>query len=309
MSPDLVMIGNLLVDDIVLPDGRTHLGLAGGAALHLSLAARLWGVDVGVASVAGSDYPTAMLDALAARGVRLEGVRRLGRPGVRTWLLYEGRVRRVVHRLGCPAHEEVSPGPEDLPRDWLDARAFHLSPMPFECHRALVRALSARRGALLALDPHEPVREDTLARWRPVLEHLDAFFVSEDELQLEGAARAPREALRRLAGGRLGLIAFKRGGDGGLLYDVKADMFHEWPPARGSVVEPTGAGDAFAGGFLAGVLAGLAPEAALERAIVTASFALEAPGAQGLLAATREDAEHRREALARAARPGTAVGS
>jgi sugar/nucleoside kinase (ribokinase family) len=305
VSPDLVVIGNLLVDDIVLPDGRTHLGLAGGAALHLSLAARLWGVDVGVASVAGSDYPAAMLDALAARGVRLDAVRKLGRPGVRTWLLYEGRVRRVVHRLGSPTHEEVSPGPDDLPGEWLEARAFHLSPTPFECQRALVRALSSRRGAFLSLDPHEPVREDTLARWRPVLDCVDAFFVSEDELQLEGAARAPREALRRLAGGRLALIAFKRGADGGLLYDVKADAFHEWPPVRGAVVEPTGAGDAFAGGVLAGVLAGLGTEAALERAVVTASFALEAAGAQGLLTATRAEAERRREALARAARPGT----
>jgi sugar/nucleoside kinase (ribokinase family) len=309
MTPDLVVIGNLLVDDIVLPDGRTHLGLPGGAALYLSLAARLWGADVGLASVAGSDYPAAMLDALAMRGVRLEGVRRLERPGVRTWLLYEGRVRRVVHRLGSPSHEEVSPGPEDLPGDWLDARAFHLSPMPFECQRALVRSLSARRGAFLSLDPHEPVREDTLPRWRPVLDALDAFFVSEDELQLEGAARAPREALRRLAGGRLGLIGFKRGGDGGLLYDVKADAFLEWLPAQGPVVEPTGAGDAFAGGFLAGVLAGLKPDAALERATATATFALEAAGAQGLLGATRGEAERRREAPARAARPGTAVGS
>jgi len=309
VTPELVVIGNLLVDDIVLPDGRTHLGLAGGAALCLSLAARLWGVDVGVASVAGSDYPAAMLDALAARGVRLEGVRPLGRPGVRTWLLYEGRVRRVVHRLGSPSHEEVSPVPKDLPGDWLDARAFHLSPMPFECQRTLVRSLSARRGALLSLDPHDPVREDTLPRWRAVLDVLDAFFVSEDELQLEGAGRAPREALRRLAGGRLGVIAFKRGGDGGLLYDVKADTFLEWPPAQGPVVEPTGAGDAFAGGFLAGVLAGLRPEAALERAIVAAGFALEAAGAQGLLGATSAEAGRRRDALARAARPGTAVGS
>ena len=305
MTPDLVVIGNLLVDDIVLLDGRTYLGLAGGAALYLSLAARLWGCEVGVASVAGSDYPAAMLEALAERGVRLDGVRRPGRPGVRTWLLYEGRVRRVVHRLGSPSHDEVSPGPADIPDAWLDARAFHLSPMPLECQRALVRSLAARRGALLSLDPHEPVREDTLARWRPVLDGVDVFFVSEDELQLEGAERAPREALRRLGGGRLRMIAYKRGADGGLLYDVLADTFHEWAASRDAVVEPTGSGDAFAGGFLAGMLAALPVRAALDHAVISASLALGAVGAAGLLAATREEVVRRRDAVRGGAGSGT----
>lgn len=310
MTPDLVVIGNLLVDDIVLPDGRTHLGLAGGAALYLSLAARLWGAEVGVASVAGSDYPAAMLEALSRRGVRLEGVRRLGRPGVRTWLLYEGRVRRVVHRLGSPRHEEVSPGPEDLPAAWLEARAFHLSPMPFEVQRSLVGALAGRPGALLSLDPHEPLREDTLARWRTVLDRLDLLFVSEDELELEEARRDPRAALRRLAGGRLGTIAYKRGADGGLLYDAREDTFTEWPPGRDPIVEPTveptGAGDAFAGGFLAGRLAGLPTRDVLEQAMVSAALALAAAGPEGLIGATREEAARRRAALHGA--PGLGAG-
>jgi sugar/nucleoside kinase (ribokinase family) len=310
MTPDLVVIGNLLVDDIVLPDGRTYLGLAGGASLYLSLAARLWGAEVGVVSVAGSDYPAAMLEALASRGVRLEGVRRLGRPGVRTWLLYEGRVRRVVHRLGSPRHEEVSPGPADLPAAWHEARAFHLSPMPLEVQRSLVAALSGRAGVLLSLDPHEPVREDTLALWRPVLEQLDVLFVSEDELLLEEAHRSPREALRRLAAGRLRAIAYKRGSDGGLLYDVKGDAFIEWPPCREpvveSTVEPTGAGDAFAGGFLAGLLAGLPMRDSLEQAAVSAGLALAAAGPQGLLGTTREEAARLRDAMHGAAGLGAA---
>ena len=42
-SPDVVLLGNLLVDDIVLRDGSTLMGEPGGAVLHAALAAALWG--------------------------------------------------------------------------------------------------------------------------------------------------------------------------------------------------------------------------------------------------------------------------
>ena len=56
-SPEVVLLGNLLVDDIVLRDGSTLMGEPGGAVLHAALAAALWGAKVGICSVAGTDYP------------------------------------------------------------------------------------------------------------------------------------------------------------------------------------------------------------------------------------------------------------
>jgi ribokinase len=294
MTPDLVVAGNLLVDDIVFPDGRTRMGEPGGAALHTALAARLWGVTVGVASVAGEDYPIAALDALAERGIDLSGVRRLDGPGVRTWLLYEERGRRVVHHLGGPSHAGVSPRPADLPESYRGARAFHLAPMPLATQRTLVEALGARADAAIALDPHESITATSLPEWRPVLAAVDALFAGEDELALPGLDDAPRPVLRGLAGGRMRFVAWKRGRRGGLLYDARTGAHVEWPGVPRLTGDPTGAGDAFAGGFLAGILAGATLETAIEQAIVSTSFALEAPGAAGLLAATRDEAERRR---------------
>jgi hypothetical protein len=101
LIPDLVVLGNLLVDDMVFPDGRTRMAEPGGATLYATLGASLWGLSAGVASV--------RVEALTARGVDLSGVRPLGRPGLRTWLLYEGARRQVIHRLDLPSHAEVSP--------------------------------------------------------------------------------------------------------------------------------------------------------------------------------------------------------
>ncbi|MCU0258308.1 MAG: carbohydrate kinase family protein [Solirubrobacteraceae bacterium] len=293
-GPDLVCAGNLLLDDIVYPDGRTRMGEPGGASIYVSLAAALWGARVAVASVRGLDYPQGMLEALAARGIDLSGVRELEGEGLRTWLLYERAGRRVVHQLGRPGHAEVSPRPADLPAALRGARAYHLAPMPLELQRGWVEVLAAERSSAISLDPHEPVREDNLAGWRAVLANVDAFFPSRDELQLEGVEDAPEAALRRLAGGRLRFVAFKRGAEGGLLYDARADACLEWPPVPRLTGDPTGAGDAFAGGFLAALLAGRGVEEALDQGIVATSFALEDFGAHGLLAATRDEAERRR---------------
>ena len=229
------------------------------------------------------------------RGVALDGVVPLGRPGVRTWLLYEGRVRRVIHRLGCPTHEEVSPEPEQVPQAWRSARAFHLAPMPLAQQARQAEALGAA-GALVSIDPHEPITEDSLPRWREVLAHADFFLPSEDELCLEQARSDPHAALRRLAGGRLRFVAFKRGLEGGILYDVRDDRFHEWGARTQGVVDPTGAGDAFAAGFLTAHLEGRAVSECLRRAVVTASFAIEAWGPASLIEASRADAEAREQA-------------
>ena len=116
MTPSLVLLGNLLVDDVVFPDGTTRMGQPGGAILYAALGAALWETRVGCVSLAGTDYPSATLAALEQRQIDLTGVHRLGGPGVRTWLLYEGHLRRLIHRLGCPTHEAVSPEPGHIPR-------------------------------------------------------------------------------------------------------------------------------------------------------------------------------------------------
>jgi ribokinase len=165
--------------------------------------------------------------------------------------------------------------------------------MPFEVQAELIVALAQRRETALSLDPHEPIREDNLEARRAVLANVDALFVSEDELQLPGALLDPRGALRALGGGRLRFVAFRRGRQGGLLYDARERTFLEWPPVPRVSGDPTGAGDAFAGGFLAAIVAGRTLESAIDQAIVSASFALEDWGAHGLLAATRAEADRR----------------
>jgi sugar/nucleoside kinase (ribokinase family) len=293
MTPSIVLLGNLLVDDVVLADGTTRMGQAGGALLYNALGATLWGARPGLVSVVGDDYPADVLQALQRRGANLTGVHALGRPGVRTWLLYEGRDRRLIHRLRCPTHEEVSPQPGLIPAHWRGAPAFHLAPMPFEVQRTLVTSLRDDRRRFVSIDPHLVVTEETLSTWREVLADVDAFFPGEDELLLDGVQTNPESALTRLVSGRLRFVVFKRGATGGVLYDARSGCVHAWTARAAKVVDPTGAGDAFSIGFVLAHLDGLSVEACLHRAVVTASLAVEGWGPGALLAASRVDADAR----------------
>ena len=290
--PSIVLLGNLLVDDVVFGDGTTRMGQPGGALLYGALGATMWESRPGLVSVLGDDYPTQVLEKLQKRGVDLSGVHPLGRPGVRTWLLYEGNVRRLIHRLGCPTHEEVSPRPSFIPPEWHTARAFHLAPMPFDVQRTLLKALRGQ-ATFVSIDPHEPVTEENLHQWREVLADADAFLPGEDELLLDGAHADPRRALPRLINRRLRFVVFKRGAKGGILYDAQAERFYSWDARTAALVDQTGAGDAFGVGLVLGHLEGLPIEACLQRAVVTASFAIAGWGPEALLGATRGDAEVR----------------
>lgn len=293
MIPSIVLLGNLLVDDVVFGDGTTRMAQAGGALLYGALGATVWDSRPGLVSVLGDDYPAPILERLQRRGVDLAGLHALGRPGVRTWLLYEGHLRRLIHRLGCPTHEEVSPWPALVPAGWSAAPAFHLAPMPFERQRALLKELRARAGAFVSVDPHVPVTEETLPAWRDALADADAFFPGEDELLLEDAHVDPRRVLPRLVNGRLRYVVFKRGAKGGILFDARHERFHAWQPRAEGVVDQTGAGDAFGVGFVLAHLEGLPIEMCLQRAVVTASFAIAGWGPDALLVMSRSDAEAR----------------
>jgi sugar/nucleoside kinase (ribokinase family) len=284
--PDLVLLGNLLVDDIFRADGKTVTGSAGGAVLYAALAASASGCRVGLVSVLGSDYPPEALEALRSRGVDLGGLRKLDRSSIRTWLMYEPGGRRIIHYFGGPTHREMSPTLADLPPDWMGARAFHLSPMPIVHQRELVEGLSRQapssRRPFVSIDPHDPVSEDSLRDWCSLLAHADAFFPSQDEIAIDLAR--PLDLARRLgAGGRLRMLALKRGANGGVLVDLADSSVRPWRAEPAQVVDPTGAGDAFAGAFLAEWLAHGSLELALSQGSTVAARTVSDWGARALI--------------------------
>lgn len=276
-APELVLVGNLLVDDLVYDDGTTRMGQPGGALLHAAIAATAFGAKVGCVSIVGSDYPAHALAALEARGVSLEGVSRLEGPGVRVWLLYEAGARRMIPWLGRPTHADVSPLPESFPRAYDGAKGVHVAPMPWARQAAFVAAVG-RGGQQVSLDPCEPLDDAGLDRVRSALAHVDVLFVSDDEV----AFVDPAGALPSLATGRTKCVLHRRGREGGVVYQSDGTRT-TWSAFPTSEVDPTGAGDVFAAAFMAAWVGGASLRDAVARGAAAASVAVEGVGASALL--------------------------
>lgn len=276
-APELVLVGNLLVDDLVYDDGTTRMGQPGGALLHAAIAATAFGAKVGCVSIVGSDYPAHALAALEARGVSLEGVSRLEGPGVRVWLLYEAGARRMIPWLGRPTHADVSPLPESYPKAYEGAKGVHVAPMPWARQAAFVAAVG-RGGQQVSLDPCEPLDDAGLDRVRSALAHVDVLFVSDDEV----AFVDPAGALPSLATGRTKCVLHRRGREGGVVYQADGSRT-TWSAFPTSEVDPTGAGDVFAAAFMAAWVGGASLRDAVARGAAAASVAVEGVGASALL--------------------------
>ena len=135
---------------------------------------------------------------------------------------------------------------------------------------------------LLFVDPGPLIADIPDAVLGPVLSRCDWWSCNQREAALLTGASDPVEAARRLAGrtGRAGVIV--RSGRSGCVLALRApgpDVSLSLVPAPAVVaVDTTGAGDAHAGVFLAGLAAGLPPGAAASRANAAAALVVTRPG-------------------------------
>jgi sugar/nucleoside kinase (ribokinase family) len=297
VSASTYTVGNVTVDDLVFPDGRTRMGVPGGNSVYAALGARVWGEPVGIVSVCGPDYP---LGALAALGVELEHLHPSRPRTLRNWGLYEeDGSRQFVFRGRAVRWEDFSPLPPDLP----DRRGLHvhLAPLPVAHQLALTEALRGPLAArTLTLDPDDRAlgavpREDL----RALLERVDAFLPSRQEAAALFPALGPEDALLALRelSPATPVIAVKLGRDGVILSDRGQAGFLRVPAHHEDALDPTGAGDAFCGGFLYGYATTRDPLRAALHGSVAASFAVEGVGIDGLRSATVTEARRRLAAL------------
>lgn len=269
----ILSVGSVALDAVETPAGRVD-GVIGGSAVFFSAAASLL-TGVRVVGVVGEDYPLARLRFLRERGVDFTGlVRRAGESffwGGRYSADFRAR-ETTETRLGVFADFDPV-----IPAAWRDSGVVFLGNIDPDLQLGVLDQV--RAPDLVAADTMNYWIERTPEALQRVLSRLDVLLVNDEEArQLAGEADLARAA-RRIRERGPAMVVVKRGEEG-------ADLFAaDWsftcpacPPAR--MTDPTGAGDAFAGGFL-GYLdrTGSLDAAALRRAVAfgaaTGSCAVE----------------------------------
>ena len=303
MAP-VYMLGNFTIDDLVHHGADVHWEQPGGNALYAALGAQVWLSDVGVLARLGKDYPEAHLDALRGRGLQLE-LRRVDSPNIHNWSLYEdGGTRRFINHHSSGTHHEMSIRPEELCAEDRQARAYHVAPMPTDIQLGLVRALRTD-GSVLSLDPHVDYIKGYEPELNEILRIVDFFLPSREEARVAYGTDRPEDAARHFAASGPRAVVVKLGQDGSLVYDRSSERMVHVPVVPVEVRDVTGAGDAFCGGFIAGMLGTGDPVEAALYGTVSASYVVETRGAVAVQIPSREDATRRLDALRTAVRSGS----
>ena len=284
---DVIVIGNLTIDDVVHASGETTMASPGGNTIHAATAANVWGVRVGLVARLGSDFPDAALRRLRSAGLETAGMRPVEGPTVRNWVIYEHDGRRTwVYRTPPERRVEVAPRPDDVPDAWLQDAAHppvvHIAAMPFDAAVRMVEHVRGRLNrAVITLDTHEAWN----ARRNEVLDlarRVDVFLPSHEELEATLGYDDLNRACAELIAEGVRAVVVKRGAEGTLVAEPDRPVVSVAPPEV-AVVDVTGAGDAFCGGFAAGLALGDSCAVAAQRGAATAGAAIGASGSLRLL--------------------------
>ncbi|RJP30647.1 MAG: sugar kinase [Phycisphaerales bacterium] len=270
----LLVTGSIAFDSVSTPFGRAE-DVLGGTAVYFSLAASYY-VPVRLVAVVGEDFPEEHRRVLAERRIDLSGLE--VRPGAQTFRWtgrYEGAMNEAQTldvRLNVLAE-----APPAVPEAFRDSRFVFLA----NTHPALQKDLAAQ------LDAPTVVVCDTMNLWIETEKEalLDTLAIVDGVIINDGEARLLTGRVNLIEAGEevmaLGprFVIIKKGEHGSVLISEEGVTAIPAFPAR-KVVDPTGAGDSFAGGLM-GHLAAVGrcdPEAlrsAMVRGTVAASFAIE----------------------------------
>ena len=249
----IATLGDLLLDVVVLlaeplaPGGDVRASNrtgAGGQAANVAAWAAELGAEARCIAKRGDD-PAGELVAqeLGAHGVELVGPVGHGATGVVVSVVHSGDRSLASDRGVAPSF-----APEELDRAWVVCDVLHLSGYallqePIAATAALAARLARDQGARISVDvaAWTEIRSYGPVRFRQLLDELapDVLFATEAEWELLGGAylTAPVGVLKR---GARGCTVFTE--------DAKLNF----AAVEAEVVDPTGAGDALAAGFLIG---------------------------------------------------------
>lgn len=294
-TPRLVSLGRLTLDDVILPDGTRRPECVGGNSLYGTLAARLWEPSAQLVARVGHDLPERVWDQIRQAGLSPTGLRPRPARTLRNEFYYNPAGGRRSVSLSAQ-HESLalSPTPDDIPAEYLGAEIFLVKAMDLHAQSELVAWLKANARGRVALDLKETYLEGNEACLTRMISQTDIFMPSEAEAIHLAQGGDWLTIARHFSTLGPRIVAIKLGAQGSFVYDGRHDAGITILPYPARVVDPTGAGDAYCGGFLAMYLNRPDDLVGCARAgAVSASFAISGFGTEALLAARPEAARRR----------------
>jgi sugar/nucleoside kinase (ribokinase family) len=288
----LLVVGSVAIDNVQTPQARRD-NLLGGSATHFSYAASFF-TDVQLVSVVGGDWPPEHTEFLRKRGIDVSGIQVVPTGKSFRWTgRYEPNMNdRETLDIELDVFGKFEPKLSD---------EFRRAPFLFLANAApgtQLKTLDQVPGCRLALaDTMELWIQTTHDDLMTLFRRIDGLVINDSEAKM--LARTENLVLAGHRVREMGpkFVVIKKGEHGAMFFsEFETYVMPAFPTEK--VVDPTGAGDSFAGGMM-GYLAQqndfdpLALKTAMAYGILTASFNVEGFGLERLQQITKGDIEDR----------------
>jgi sugar/nucleoside kinase (ribokinase family) len=293
---NLIAVGTVAFDSIETPFAKQDR-VIGGAATYITLAASHFIEQCGLISVVGDDFPQEMLQTMADRGIDQQGLQI--KQGEKSFF-WAGKYHYDLNSRDTLITDLNVLATFDpvVPTDYQAPDFLMLGNLAPGVQMRVLNQL-AQRPKLVVMDTMNFWMDSAMDDLKAVIEKIDVLTINDEEARQLANEYSLVKAARKILQMGPKYVIIKKGEHGALLFDAHNVFFAPALPLE-EVVDPTGAGDTFAGGFI-GYLAqthNISFEN-MKRAVIVgsamASFTCEKFGPERLLNLTKTEINDRIE--------------
>ena len=301
-------VGQIHNEFIIDLNGRVANNLVGGPVVYTAASISHWGGTVGLISGVGSDFPETWKDELMTKGIDTRGVRTLPQElDLRAFFAYVSPMKTITDNpvavfsaKGLPLPKELigfsnseieSALPKlqtysktlmtNLPPEYLDALAAHLSPLDITCQIQLSSLLLKGSVRTISIQPHPSFMNPTYwDDFSVLVKDATVMITREADLKslFHGRSTNIWEMMECVAGFGCAFVIIDDFPRGFYFYDATNSSRYRVPRYPGKVIDPTGEIDSFCGGFLVGFQSHYDPLRSVVQGSAAASITVENTG-------------------------------
>lgn len=294
----LLAVGTVAFDAIETPFGKTDK-ILGGSGTFVGLSASQFGIETGIVSVVGGDFPEAYLSMMNEKGINTDGIEIIKSGKTFFW---SGRYHNDMNSRDTlitelNVLEDFKPV---VPEIFRDAKIVMLGNLHPSVQDSVIEQMT-EKPTLIVLDTMNFWMNIALDELHQVLKKVDVITINDEEARQLSGEYSLVNAAKKIHEMGPKFVVIKKGEHGALLFN-EGNMFFAPALPLAEVFDPTGAGDTFAGGFC-GYLAktGDISFENMKNAIIygsnLASFCVEKFGTERMQELTSEEVINRLQAF------------
>jgi sugar/nucleoside kinase (ribokinase family) len=290
----LLIVGTVAFDAIETPFGKTDK-ILGGAATYIGLSASQFGIDSGIISIVGGDFPKEYLKMLNDKNIDTSGIEI--KPEGKTFF-WSGKYHNDLNTRDTLITDlnvlaDFNPV---VPENFIDCDFLMLGNLHPAVQMAVINQIP-KRPKLVVLDTMNFWMDNTMEELTEVIKKIDVITINDEEARQLSGEYSLVKAAEKIHKMGPQYVVIKKGEHGALLFNNGNVFFAPALPLE-EVFDPTGAGDTFAGGFI-GYLASTHDISFenMKRAIIFgsnfASFCVEKFGTERMVNLSQKEVQNR----------------